>query len=329
LRYLATGAAGFIGSALVKRLITDGHEVRALDDMSRGKPERLDGTGCEIIRADVRDPGAVFSAMNGCDSVIHLAYIQGTQNFYSRPCEVLAVALRGMENVLDACGKTRVRDLVLVSSAEAHQAETVPTPESVPLVVPDVLNPRYSYGGGKIACELMAAAWHHAGYLDRVVIARPHNVIGPDMGRGHVVDEFATRMNALVRQHPTGAIPFPVQGSGAETRSFTYITDCIEQLAILLKKATGLGVWNVGTEDERTIAEVAQAVAACYGRDIEVVPGPLPEGSPPRRLPDTSKIEALGYRPKVSFADAIAATVAWYQEAPTRGRHPDPRASQV
>jgi nucleoside-diphosphate-sugar epimerase len=316
LRYLLTGGAGLLGSALARRLYVSGHEVCVLDNMSRGKRERLDGTGCEVICGDVRDPGTVFLAMNGCDSVIHLAYLQGTASFYSHPREVLDVALRGMGNVLEACDKTGVRDLVLISSAEAHQAAAVPTPEDVPLVVPDVLNPRYSYGGGKAACELMAAAWHHAGYFDRVIIARPHNVIGPDMGTGHVVDEFATRMNTLVRQYPAGVIPFPVQGSGAETRSFTYITDCTDQLMLLLKKASGLGAWNVGTADERTITDVARAVAACYSRDIEIIPGPLPEGSPRRRLPDTSKIEALGYRPKVSFADAIAATVAWYQEAP-------------
>jgi nucleoside-diphosphate-sugar epimerase len=314
LRYLVTGGAGFIGSALVRRLCADGHEVRALDSMSRGDPGRIDVAGCEIIRADVRDPDAVFKAMTGCDSVIHLAYMQGTANFYSHPREVLDVALRGMENVLEACGKTGVRDLVLVSSAEAHQAQAVPTPEDAPLTVPDVLNPRYSYGGGKIASELLAAAWYHAGCLDRVVIARPHNVIGPDMGHGHVVDEFATRMNTLTRQYPSGVIPFPVQGSGTETRSFTWIGDCTDQFMLLLEKASGLGVWNVGTMDERTIADVARAVAACWRRDIEIIPGPLPEGCPPRRLPDMTKMRALGYRPKIGFAGAIARTVAWYQE---------------
>jgi nucleoside-diphosphate-sugar epimerase len=66
--------------------------------------------------------------------------------------------------------------------------------------------------------------------------------------------------------------------------------------------------------DERTIADVAHAVAACYGREVKVVPGTLPKGSPPRRLPDTSKVEALGYRPQVSFGEALERTVAWYRQ---------------
>ena len=107
----------------------------------------------------------------------------------------------------------------------------VPTPETVPCSVPDPLNPRYSYGGGKIACEIMANAWARTGVLDRLIIARPHNIIGPDMGREHVIPEFCLRMNQLVREHPEGIIPFPIQGTGQETRSFCYVDDCVDQLA--------------------------------------------------------------------------------------------------
>jgi nucleoside-diphosphate-sugar epimerase len=317
MRILVTGGAGFIGSALCRQLAGEGHEVTAFDDISRGKWERLESHMGTVTRmeGDIRDESAVFAAAQGQDMIAHLAYLQGTQTFYAEPRQVQSVALRGILNVLTACEATGVSDLLLVSSSEAYQvASVVPTPEDIPLTVPDVLNPRYSYGGGKIASELASVAWHHAGVLDRAIIARPHNIIGPDMGREHVLPEFALRMNKLVREIPEGIIPFPIQGTGLETRSFCYIDDCVVQLSRLLTHSpVGPSVWNVGSMDERTIADVAHAVAACYGREIKVVPGKLPKGSPPRRLPDTSKIEALGVRAEVPFDEAVRRSVAWYQ----------------
>lgn len=315
-RFLVTGGAGVVGSALVRRLVADGHEVRVLDDMSRGQPDRLRGVACEIVTGDIRDPGIVTYAMHGCQSVAHLAYLNGTQVFYAEPRQVLDVAVRGMLNVLKACEETGCGDMLLVSSSEAYQvASVVPTPETIPLTVPDVCNPRYSYGGGKIACELMAMAWARTGVLDRLVVARPHNVYGPDAGRDHVIPMFCLRMNKLSAEQPEGVIQFPIQGTGQETRSFVWIGDCTDQLALLLERAPeGQHVYHVGNEDERTIAEVAHAVAACHGREAKVIPGTLPKGSPPRRLPDTEKIRALGYGgPKVSFEDGLASTVAWYR----------------
>jgi dTDP-glucose 4,6-dehydratase/UDP-glucose 4-epimerase len=316
-RVLVTGGAGFIGAALTRRLCAGGHDVTVLDDTSRGKWDRLNGVGCVPFGGDVRDLDDVITAMHGCDTVVHLAYRNGTQSFYEEPRLVLDVAVRGMLNILTACEATGCGDLLLVSSSEAYQvATTVPTPETVALSVPDVLNPRYSYGGGKIACEIMALAWQRTGVLDRAAIARPHNIYAGDMGREHVIPEFCLRMNRLVREHPEGIIPFPIQGSGEETRSFCYVDDCIGQLALLLDRApAGPSVWHVGTEDERTIAATAYAVAACYGREIKVLPGTLPKGSPPRRLPDTSKIQALGWdaSKSVPFEDGLVRTVTWYQ----------------
>ncbi len=316
MRYLVTGGTGFIGSALVKRLVADGHEVRVLDDMSRGRKDRLRGVNCEIVDDDVRVPGAVVNAVRGCDSVIHLAYCQGTQMFYVEPRQVLDVAVRGITNVLSACEHTGVGEILLVSSSEVYQVPTmVPTNETVPLAVPDPLNPRYSYGGGKIISELMCVAWARTGVFDRLIVARPHNVIGPDMGREHVIPEFAIRMNRLVQEYPyPRIIPFPIQGTGEETRSFCYIDDCIEQFCLLLKQAEPLGIYHVGTMEEITIAETAHAVAGWYGREIKLQPGTLPKGSPPRRLPDTHKMRALGYRPEVHFAEALGRTLTWYRD---------------
>lgn len=329
MRILVTGGAGFVGSALVKRLCADGQEVRVLDDMSRGRPERLAGTGADIFYGDVRDPGAVTRAMHGCGSVVHAAYLQGTQTFYAEPRAVLDTALRGILNVLDACERTGCGELLLISSSEAYQvAPVVPTPEDVPLTVPDPLNPRYSYGGGKIASELAALAWQRAGVLDRLVIARPHNIFGEDMGREHVIPEFAIRMNELFRlpryngtKTVTEPVPFPIQGTGEETRSFCYIDDCTDQIALLLDPWTPGGIYNVGTMNEITIAEVAHQMAACYNRTVKIEPGSLPKGSPPRRLPDTAKIAALTPGPQAvtPFAEGLARTVSWYKSVRAHG----------
>src|SRR5690348_1585908 len=178
-KVLISGGAGFIGSNLVRLLAEDNYEVRVLDNFSRGKQERLSGVNCDVVQGDVRDFGTVVAALHGIDTVIHMAYLQGTQTFYANPKQVLDVAMRGMLNILAACERTGTGELLLVSSSEAYQiASVVPTPETIPLVVPDPLNPRYSYGGGKIACELMSLAWAREGILDRLIIARPHNIYG-------------------------------------------------------------------------------------------------------------------------------------------------------
>lgn len=316
MRYLITGGAGFIGSALSQRLDLEGHEVRVLDDMSRGRERRLTGTHCEIVAGDVRDYETVEAAMHGCERVLHLAYLQGTQTFYSEPRQVLDVALRGIVNVLEACRVNGCRDLLLVSSSEAYETPPVfPTPETVPLIVPDPLNPRYSYGGGKIASELAALAWQRTGILDRLIIVRPHNIYGPDMGTRHVIPEFCERMNELTTRHPDGPIAFPIQGSGEETRSFCYIDDCVAQFLLMLEKAPkGAEIYHMGTMDERSVADVAYAVAKCYGQAIKIEPGILPKGSPSRRVPDIGKIRGLGYDgPKLTFEQGLARTVEWYR----------------
>ena len=130
---LITGGAGFLGSALVRRLCAEGDEVRVLDDMSRGEPQHLAGTGCQVVYGDVRDAGAVRRAMRGCRRVVHAAYINGTAEFYADPRRVLDVALNGMMSVLDACEYTGCGDLLLLSSSEVYQsAPVVPTPEMRP-----------------------------------------------------------------------------------------------------------------------------------------------------------------------------------------------------
>jgi nucleoside-diphosphate-sugar epimerase len=313
-KVLVTGGSGFIGSALVKALVKAGAHVRVLDDNSRGRPRRLADVekDIEFVGGDIRNAEAVDSATRGMDEVHHLAFVNGTEFFYSQPDLVLDVGVRGMINVIDACRKQNVGNLILASSSEVYQSPPqVPTAEDAPLSVPDVLNPRYSYGGGKLISELMAINFGRK-YFERVLIFRPHNVYGPDMGWEHVVPQFALRLQKLGQAQPTGALRFDIQGTGEETRSFCYIEDLVEGVMVMRDKGEHLGIYHVGTTEELSIAEVARLVARQAGREIEIVPGKLQQGGTPRRCPDISKLAALGYRPRVSLAQGLKPTLDWY-----------------
>ncbi len=246
--FLVTGGTGFLGSALVRRLIQAGHRVRVFDNNSRGRAERLsdvDGQ-FEYVEGDIRDAAATLAAVDGVDVVCHLAFINGTAFFYSRPDLVLEVAVKGMSNVLDACLEKGVRELVLTSSSEVYQSPLViPTDEQVALTIPDVLNPRYSYAAGKIINEVMALNYGRR-HFDRVVIVRPHNVYGPDMGWEHVIPQLVLRMKGLAGS-PLDPVPFPIQGTGTQTRSFVYIEDFIDGLMLAINRGVHRGIYHVGT----------------------------------------------------------------------------------
>lgn len=312
--YLVTGGAGFIGSSLVRRLLRDGHNVRVLDDQSRGRAGRLADVRdhVEFIAADVRDADAVRDAARGVDSLCHLASVNGTEWFYSKPETVLEVGVKGIVNTIDACLEHDVPEFVLASSSEVYQTPpSVPTDETAPLCVPDPLNPRYSYGGGKIISELMALNYGRR-RLERVLVFRPHNVYGPDMGREHVIPQFILRAGALTAERPDGAIRFPIQGDGSQTRAFVHIDDFTDGLAIVLEMGAHLNVYHVGGDSEVTIRWLAELIFSHLGRECEIVSGALPEGSPQRRRPDIRKLRALGYRPRVTLRDGLAGTIDWY-----------------
>lgn len=313
-KYLVTGGTGFIGSALVKRLIRDGNAVRILDNNLRGKESRLkDLSGeIEIIEADIRDLSMIEKACKGVDIVCHLAYINGTEYFYTKPELVLDVAVKGIMNIIDGCIKEGVKEFMLASSSEVYQtARVIPTPEDVPLAVPDPLNPRYSYGAGKIISELMAINYGRKCF-ERVVIFRPHNVYGPDMGFEHVVPQFILRMQELCANTRAREINFPIQGTGEQTRSFIFIDDFIDGLMLLIEKGMHLGIYNIGTMEEMAIKDVAGEIGAYFNKKIMVGSGVSPDGSPLRRCPDIAKLQKLGFRPKVSFKSGIKSTIEWY-----------------
>ena len=309
-RYLVTGGTGFLGRSIVKALIKEGNDVTVFDNDSRGSIDKLDipQNKFKFIKGDIRDSEAVFKAAKNIDSILHLAYINGTEVFYKKPELVLEVAVKGTMNAIDAGVKNKVREFFLASSSEVYaEPSVIPTPEDVPLVIPDPFNPRYSYSGGKIIGELLTL--NKSKYFKKSIIFRPHNVYGPTMGFEHVIPQFIVRMRKSERK---GAINFPIQGDGRQSRSFIYIDDFTNALMILLKKAKDLEIYNIGTAEEVSIKKLALTIAKLYGIKINIIPGRLSKGSPQRRCPDVRKIKKLGFEPKIFLEEGLEKTISWY-----------------
>ena len=288
-----------------------------LDDGSRGRLDRLQALSgsVEVQSGDVRNLDDVVRAVAGCEVVWHLAYINGTRFFYERPDEVLEVGIKGAFSTLEASLMEGVRRYVLASTSEVYQEpEKIPTDESEMLRVPDVRNPRYSYGGGKIASELLAL--HFGGHRGlETVIFRPHNFYGPDMGGEHVLPEVVRRIVELSAGLTRKVIDLPLQGDGSETRSFCYIDDGARGALIAGEQGDPGEVYNVGTERESSIRELVEITGDALGVRVNLVPGAKPAGGTSRRCPDMSKLRSLGFCPTVELEQGVGATARWYADA--------------
>jgi len=323
--YVVTGGTGFIGSSLVRRLVSEGHEVRVVDNDLRGSRTRLNDVLSDItlVQGDARDVNVMTEACRGATSIIHMAALNGTKNFYERPDLVLDVGVRSMLAALDAARANSIKEFILFSSSEAYQTPSiVPTPEAVPLVVPDPWNSRYSYGGGKLISEVMLANYCRD-LFERAIVIRPHNVYGPDMGWEHVIPQLVVRATHAITATPTGPVPMPIQGDGSHTRSFIYIDDFVDGLMAVLANGVHRNAYHIGTSDEVTIRHIVETIFAWFGRQPLLQQLPLPEGGTQRRCPDISKLKSLGFAPKFSLEKGVALTADWYvkhlEDAPQEG----------
>jgi nucleoside-diphosphate-sugar epimerase len=315
-KYLVTGGSGFIGSGIVKKLLSEGHSVRVFDNNSRGNLRRLESVidKIEFVEGDIRDLPQVEKACKDIDAVCHLAFVNGTKFFYELPELVLEVGVKGMMNILDACITHHIDDLILASSSEVYQSpDEVPTSENVPLIVPDLQNPRYSYGGGKIISELLAINYGRS-KIKRVVIFRPHNVYGPDMGWEHVVPEFVLKMDDLISTSTTQPIDFKIQGTGSETRAFIFIDDFVDGLYRVIEHGHHLNVYHIGTSNEIKLSDLAEQIASLFEVKINLIPGDLAQGGTLRRCPDITKLKGLGFDPQTTLEEGLQASKKWYVE---------------
>ena len=228
--FLVTGGTGFIGSSICELLVKRGHRVTVLDNNSRGSLKRLLrlNNNIKFIKGDIRDKSKVFKSLKNINAVIHLAYINGTKYFYEKPDLILDVAVKGLVNIFDGCKKYNIKELYLASSSEVYQTPLkVPTNEDEPLKVPDINNPRYSYGGGKILTELMGVHYGKK-FFKKLIIFRPHNVYGADMGNEHVIPEIISKLRKIKNNKI-----LKIQGTGNEIRSFIYIKDFVKAFNVL------------------------------------------------------------------------------------------------
>jgi len=316
-RALITGGAGFVGAHLAARLVREGLAVDLVDDFSRAAPDAelasLRASGrVHVLQRDLRERGALDDLPEPYDYVVHLAAIVGVQRVIRRPLAVLTDSVAMLENVVAlAARQPALERLVFLSTSEVYAGTLasftlpLPTPESTPLTVSSLTEPRSAYMLSKIYGE---AICHHAGVPFTIV--RPHNLYGPRMGLAHVIPELLQR----VHDAPPGT-PLAV-ASIDHRRTFCYVDDAVEMIWRAASSPAGRGeTLNVGAaEPEILVGELARLIAATVGKDLEIVPLPPTPGSPPRRCPDMTRTRAVtGYEPQVELRSGLERTYAWYR----------------
>jgi len=314
-RILVTGGFGFIGSGLVKALVKNGYALRVFDNNFRGARENLKEIKglIDVIEGDIRAIDDVRRAVNGQDTILHLAYINGTKFFYENPRLVLDVAIRGQLNVIDAAQEAGIESFVYASSSEVYQtASKIPTAEDVPLSVPSVANPRYSYGGGKIISELLLLHYALPSNMRRIIF-RPHNIYGPAMGFEHVIPQLIEKIFIASRGFSVPKAVISIQGNGTESRAFCYIDDAVNGILLCMEYGKDGNIFHVGTQEETKISDLAVMIGRLCGVEITVEPGETPQGATIRRCPDISRLKSLGYVPKVDLNTGLSKTLVWYK----------------
>jgi nucleoside-diphosphate-sugar epimerase len=301
-KILVTGGSGFIGSAIVKYLVQKGHKVIVFDNNSRGKIERLIKVKKKIkfIKGDIRNRKKLLSISDTVDTVIHLAYVNGTEYFYKKPFEILDIAVNGLINILEFCKKKKVKKFYLASSSEVYQNPSkIPTDEKEMLKIPNINNPRYSYGGGKIISELYGLYFAKK-YLKKFIIFRPHNVYGKDMGNEHVIPQFINRFRKLSNNKI-----FKIHGTGNEVRSFIHIDDFISGFDKIFKKGKNQEIYNIGTNEKIKISSLAKLISKILNQKIRLKKIKILKGSPIIRCPSIKKIKKLGFKQNIRLKDGI------------------------
>ena len=205
-----------------------------------------------------------------------------------------------MLNILKFSKEKKVKNFYLASSSEVYQNPLkYPTDEKEMLKIPDIHNPRYSYGGGKIFSELYGIHYAKKNFK-KFIIFRPHNVYGKDMGNEHVIPEFINRFRKIKNNKN-----FLIYGTGKEIRSFIYIEDFIQGFDKIFRKGKNLEIYNIGTSEKVKISKLANILANLFKKKIRLSKTKLLRGSPSKRCPDITKIKKLGFKQKFSLRKGL------------------------
>ena len=293
---LVTGGTGFLGSNICKYLTQAGYKVTVFDNNFRGKIRRLESIKKNIVfvNGDIQKKEDLKKAIKNIDTVIHLAYINGTRFFYEMPINVLNVGIKGIFNILEICKDYRIKNFFLASSSEVYQTPNkIPTGEDEMLKVPDVYNPRYSYGGGKIISEMLSL-YYGKKFFKKLIIFRPHNVYSEDMGEEHVIPQLINK--TLKNKHKNF---IKIKGKGKEIRSFIHINDFMQAFDLIFRKGKHLEIYNIGTTEKISIKELAMKVIKKINKKIKIKTGEVFKGNTNIRCPDISKIKKLGFKQNV------------------------------
>ncbi len=314
MKVLITGGAGFIGSHLTEKLLDGGHKVLALDDLSTGgmaNIEHLIGRpDYEYRIGSVTDAPLVAELVDRCEVTVHLAAAVGVRLIVEQPVRTIETNVHGTEVVLNAVARKQKKIMIASTSEVYGKSSRTPFKEDADLVLGPTLNSRWAYACSKALDEWLALAYGREKGVP-VIITRFFNTVGPrQTGRyGMVLPTFA-------RQALAGE-PLTVFGPGTQARCFSHVSDVVEAVVRLLRTPEAVGeVFNVGSDREVTMRELAEMVRAAAGSSSPIVSVPYNEAYPPgfedmqRRVPDVSKLErTVGYRPSTSLEQIVADVV--------------------
>ena len=300
--FLVTGGSGFIGSKITEMLLKEGHKVSIFDNNFRGKLSRIKkikNKNLKFFKGDIRNYNQLKKSFKNVDSVIHLAYINGTKFFYTQPTLVLDVAIKGLMNVVDICINKKIKEVYIASSSEVYQTPIkIPTDEEEMMKIPNVMNPRYSYGGGKILSELVGINYGRK-YFKKLIIFRPHNVYSEDMGDDHVIPEFIKKFKQLRNRK------FKIIGTGNEIRSFIHIDDFVNAFRLIMKKGEHLNIYNIGTNEKIKIKDLAIKLSKIFKKKIKIIKTSKHIGGTNIRIPDIKKIKKLGFKQRINLDEGL------------------------
>jgi nucleoside-diphosphate-sugar epimerase len=295
MRYVVTGAAGFIGSHLAEALVEQGHEIRAIDCFTPYYDRTLKEENARAFDVEHRDLAEDELDFAGFDGVFHLAGQPGARSFGDVFPDYLRRNVLATQRVFEAAVAADVTVAWASSSSVYGDAERYPTPETA---TPSPNNP---YGITKLACESLHDAYARIFGL-RAVGLRFFTVYGP---RQRPDMAFTRIVNALA-----GGERFELYGDGTQSRSFTYVADVVD--AVIRSLEASPGIYNIGGGEEATVREAIDLLEEVSGRSLDVVFGPPQVGDMKRTKADTTRVEQeLGWRATTSLREGLARHWEW------------------